>query len=223
MKKKLTDRYLKQVSTQETQLDIYDEGFTDGCFGVRINPRGRKTFFVIYRHNGRRRRKSLGVYPDLSISKARKDARRFLIDVEDGTTAEQVAFPRGYLVSDLSKEFLETYPKQEGLSSKTVVEYRRIMKSFILLEWESREVESISRSDVNSLLDNVAFGGKKESPVMANRVLALLSVMFNFAIDRGYWGIEVNPCVRVKKRIKEKPRERVLTDDEIKILLGRYS
>ena len=68
---------------------------------------------------------------------------------------------------------------------------------------------------MNELLDDIAFG-EKPAPVMANRVLALASVMMNYAVESGSYGVTVNPCYRVKKRVQEKGRTRVLDEDEIR-------
>ena len=49
---------------------------------------------------------------------------------------------------------------------------------------------------------------------MANRTLALVRKMFNFAIERDW--LETNPCHMVKPPGDEKQRERVLSEDEIR-------
>jgi integrase len=54
---------------------------------------------------------------------------------------------------------------------------------------------------------------KRGSPVMANRLKALIHKMFTFAVDRDI--IESNPCSGVKPLVSEKPRERALGESEI--------
>jgi integrase len=53
------------------------------------------------------------------------------------------------------------------------------------------------------------------APIVANRVQGALSRLFNFAAERGV--IDDSPCTRIKK-VAEKGRNRVLTDDEIRLL-----
>ena len=48
---------------------------------------------------------------------------------------------------------------------------------------------------------------------MANRTLALVRKMFNFAIEHDW--LETNPCHMIKRLAPERQRERVLSDDEI--------
>lgn len=54
------------------------------------------------------------------------------------------------------------------------------------------------------------------SGYMANRLRALICTIFRFAEDREY--IQHNPAVRVKNRHPEKPRDRALTEDELRRL-----
>jgi hypothetical protein len=42
--------------------------------GLRLSNSGRKTWFVMYRNNGRLRRLTLGTYPALSLADARDQA-----------------------------------------------------------------------------------------------------------------------------------------------------
>jgi len=70
-------------------------------------------------------------------------------------------------------------------------------------------IASIRRADVKALVKEKA----ANSPVAANRILALVRAVFNYAIDEEL--VEANPAARLKP-IPEKPRERSLTPKEIK-------
>src|SRR5262249_4361820 len=63
------------------------------------------------------------------------------------------------------------------------------------------------------VLDAIADRG---AGVMANRVLAALRKMFTWAIGRGH--LSANPCTAIPTPTKEKTRDRVLTDDELKAI-----
>lgn len=76
-------------------------------------------------------------------------------------------------------------------------------------------VEDVRRRDVIDLLDKLVAAG---SPIQANRVLALVRKMFNVGIGRDL--VEFNPCQAVQRPGKERPKDRVLSDDEIKTLLS---
>ena len=58
----------------------------------------------------------------------------------------------------------------------------------------------------------------RPAPYQARNVFGTFNVFFNWAIDRGKYGLEASPCDRLKPgRLigEKKPRQRVLTDDEI--------
>ena len=62
------------------------------------------------------------------------------------------------------------------------------------------------------LLDGITDRG---APVQANRTLARLRTLFNWALDREI--ITTSPFARMKLPTVEKARSRVLTDEEIRL------
>jgi len=62
------------------------------------------------------------------------------------------------------------------------------------------------------LLDKIVERG---SPAAANRTLALLSKMFSFAVSRSI--LDTSPCVSIPAPGKKGERDRVLSEDEIKL------
>jgi integrase len=80
---------------------------------------------------------------------------------------------------------------------------------YILPAFGARKVEAITRGDVARLHHDLA--GK---PLAANRVLALISVMFNLAESWGLRAPASNPC-RHLKRYPERKRERFLSAEEV--------
>jgi integrase len=79
--------------------------------------------------------------------------------------------------------------------------------------WRARDIRSITRRDVVALLDSIVDDGK---PVLANRVLAALRAMFNWAIRRGI--VDASPATLVERPAEEKARERALCAEEIAVL-----
>lgn len=74
-------------------------------------------------------------------------------------------------------------------------------------------LKDITRRDVILLLDKIKESG---APIAANRTLACVRRMFNFAIEQDI--INSSPCVAVKAPAKENQRDRCLSTDEIKII-----
>ena len=78
---KLTELAVKQLKTQEGQVEYFDSGFnpgTSGRLGLRISPAGKKSFFITYRLKDDSRqikqKHNIGSFPDMSLADARKEA-----------------------------------------------------------------------------------------------------------------------------------------------------
>lgn len=79
----------------------------------------------------------------------------------------------------------------------------------MLRPWLGRQLAGISKRDIIALIDRIA----ERAPVHANRVLARLNAMFNWAVDKDR--IPVAPSAGIKPPSKEKARDRWLNDQEI--------
>ena len=214
---KLTDRLLKNLKTDKSVQEFWDRSFP-GSFGVRVRKSGRKTFMFLYRTGGRRRRMKLGIYPALSLADARSQAFNLLGAVQRGEDpAEQRRQERrAGTFEELGELYLERHarPYKKPASIK---EDTRMLKTYLLPVWRRRQFRSITRSDVILLLDDIQF--KRQAPVMANRVKALISTMFNFALRKALVPETfANPCTHVQLPVRERSRDRVLSDDEIRAL-----
>jgi integrase len=214
---RLTDRLLKNLKTEKKQEDFWDEAFP-GTFGLRVTDRGSKTFILRYRFGGRRRRLTLGRYPVLSLATARRMALDLLGEArggEDPSEKRQQEKNAGTF-GELAQSYLEMHaiPHKKAASIK---EDTRILNTYLLPAWGRRKFQSITRSDVIGLLDEIKL--KRGAPVMANRVKALASTIFNFAARKALVPETfANPCTNVEQPTKETSRDRVLSDDEIKSL-----
>ncbi len=214
---RLTDRFLRNLKTEKKQEDFWDETFP-GTFGVRGTDRGSKTFILRYRFGGRRRRLTLGRYQVLSLAKARRMALDLLGEAnggEDPSEKRQQEKNAGTF-EELAQLYLEMHARPHKKPA-SIKEDTRILDTYLLPAWDRRKFQSITRSDVICLLDEVKF--KRKAPVMANRVKALVSTIFNFAARKALVPENfANPCANVEQPTKEKSRDRVLSDDEIKAL-----
>ena len=80
---KLTKRAVEALSARERPYDARDDDLRG--FLVRVEPSGRKSFFLDYRLRGKRTRYRLGVYPNLSTEGARGIAQAIAGDVARGS------------------------------------------------------------------------------------------------------------------------------------------
>ena len=80
--------------------------------------------------------------------------------------------------------------------------------------WHDVQIADITRADIKELLRLKARG--LERGIAANRLLALISKIFTWALDEEI--IDASPALRLKRPAEEIERERVLSADEIKKL-----
>lgn len=91
----------------------------------------------------------------------------------------------------------------------------RMFEQHVLPKLGNKPVVDLRRADIIELLDNLQH--KKGLGAQVNRIHAALKAALNFAVEREY--LDANPAAAVKKQFKgEVPRERVLTDDELKAI-----
>jgi len=206
----LTDARLRSLAPSETPTEIRD-GETRGLI-LTVLPSGRKQFAVRYRRAGKQKRLLLGEYPAVTLAVARKRARKAQSAIDNG---EDPAHDRQLAkaaptdtVNTLAKDYLRKHARRFKRSAD---EDERILDVDILPKWGERSVRDLTRRDVRALIDSIVERG---APVLANRVLALVRKMLNFAVDHDW--IEANPAARIAKPTPEISRDRVLTDDEIR-------
>ena len=84
------------------------------------------------------------------------------------------------------------------------------LNKHVLPKWAKRDYRHIRRADAIELIEGIVAAG---TPTAANRVHALISKVFSFAVDADL--LEANPVARLRKRGKETMGKRILTDDEI--------
>ncbi len=206
----LTDRFIKHVSTEKPVEDFRDEAFPG--FGLRVTERGKKTFFIVYPVGGRRRRLGLGKYPIVGLKRARQKARDALVDVDKGMDPQgaRIAERNGATFAELVAMFMDLYA--EPRHSAAWLKYEReVLNRDVLPVLGPRRVTDVRKTDVVLLLDGIA----KRSPVTANRTRAILSRIFTWALSRDL--VEASPVAGVPKPGgQERPREKVLTEAEVK-------
>jgi integrase len=88
----------------------------------------------------------------------------------------------------------------------------RNLRLHVLPKWRNRRYDDITRADVIELVEGLVADDK---PTLANRVQALVSSVFSFAMDADL--VKGNPCARLRRRGVEVIGRRVLTDDEIRL------
>jgi integrase len=209
------DRSIKALRPGAVQTDYMDLSLEG--FGLRVYPSGRKTFFRRYRvGRGGFRRLSLGTYPKVSLKKARRLAAAAVGRVATGEDpqAERRERRQGPTFGELAATFMAVHSKKR---KRTWREDQRILDRELLPAWKHLPSSEIRRRDIAAVLEGVV---GRDAPIMANRVRALISKIFAFALEREI--VEFNPVHGLKAPTAERKRERFLSADEVSRLWGMW-
>jgi integrase len=207
----LTDIVIKQAKAEPgKRLDILD---TDGQKGLGVRIGKKKSFFVKYVFDGKKRRLTLGDYSGMTLAQARLKAQEALVYVQNGIDpglAKQEE-KKDYSQAPTIKNLIQELWDKKLSKLKSGKNTKRLLEKDLLKPWGNRKTASITPRQVALLLDEVA----ERAPVTRNRLQSAIFQLFNFAVVRGI--IDVSPCPKIE-RIEEKTRDRVLNDDEIILL-----
>ena len=145
--------------------------------GLRITPAGKKSFVLSYSVGSRKRLMTLGPYGVLTLPNARAKALRKLADVLDGRDPlwERQTASRAPTVKQLAERYVVEHAKLKNKPS-TVKTNQQMLRDYILPKLGHLKVVDVSRKDVIGL-----HYAMREKPYVANRVVALLSKLFNLA------------------------------------------
>ncbi len=179
---------------------------------IRVSPTGTKTWVSIYRFDGRLRRMTHGDFPVVGIEDAHKAhaAVRDAVKLNRDPGEEKANIKRAALLAPTFKELCEEFFKKENrLRERTKDEYQRILKKDVYPAMGRLKAESVTRRHVTLLLGNVAERGG----IQANRTLAVVRRIFNWAIGEGI--LEASPASHVKAPARENRRDRVLSPTEV--------
>ena len=227
-KLKLTSAAVDRLKTPKAgQVDYFDLNLP--AFGLRVG-RSKKMYFIIIRIHGKRSRITLGQAkvgngPGLTLAEARAKA---------GEVSEQAALgsdPRQQRAEDKAENrrksentfgavadlYIERYAK---INKRTWKEDERILNSYVKPVWGDIPITKIAKADVVKLLDDVEDRAKKKTGkghYMANRTLACVRKVFNWAVDARAL-LEQSPVGKNMARGVDGTRKRLFTDNEIKSL-----
>jgi integrase len=108
---------------------------------------------------------------------------------------------------ELVVEYLERHAR---IKKKSWKEDERILNREFMPLWRYTKAKAITRRDVILALDAIV---ERNSPILANRALAVLRKMYNFGIQRDI--VALNPCWNVPAPGKARSSDRVLSENEL--------
>jgi integrase len=207
-KVKLTKRVVEgALPDPAKRIVMWDTEVTGFC--VRIYPSGKKTYFLQYRNKDRETHKvKIGVHGPITTELARQKAIELSLNVgagEDPSIKFKVIPENiGQSMQELADKYLNLHaqPKKAPQSYKEDVGKLNV----ILKKYGRLRVDAITTLDLQKLNSDL-----QKTPIQANRTMALLSKMFNLAIQ---WGWRSDNPVKGVGKYKEQKRYRWLDDEE---------
>lgn len=185
----------------------YYEPKTRGfCIGVTSG--GIKTFFLYRKINGRPERILIGKYSDLSIEQARNKAEKLNGEIADGKNPQDAkrALRAEATFDELFEVYIAEHSKlQKRTWSEDIDKYRRHIQKRL----GKKKLSAITRPDISHIHGAVTKAGHRTT---ANRVLALISSVYGWAIKENHW--HSNPAKGIRRN-KEHPRARFIQSDEM--------
>jgi integrase len=215
-KTRLTKSTIDALQTPEKEIVHWDE--TLPGFGLKITPKGRKVFIVLYRAGGGGsplRKYTVGPYGRITLHNARIEAQKVLaarLDGRDPATEKLEA--RRRLTADIVPEVINLYGRLHLSQRRSGREVMQILQRNFVDRVGSRSVHSISKRDIIDLVNAVVDRG---SPVAANKSLKVVKSFFNWCVGRAI--VERSPCEGIRVPTVERSRDRVLSDDELAAII----
>jgi len=177
-----------------------------------VTAAGSRTFYFAKRLGGRYVRTPIGKVGEFTVQQARDAVARMLGDhvvkgidpVQQKRDQQAKQIRENTTLGELWEYYLEQHAKPKKRSWR--IDETHYLRH--LAKWEHTPLEDIDAADVERLHTKVG----KKTLYEANRLLALISTMFNKASKIGFDG--PNPCKGIAK-FPESQRERFLHRDEI--------
>ena len=209
---RLTKSAIDSLPTPESDLVYWDAGCPG--FGVKVTPKGRKVFIVLYRTGGadsKLRKYTIGPYGRVTLHQARVAAQRvFAAKLEGHDPAADKREAKRRVVADRVEDLLETYIAQRLSQNRSGSKIARLLRREIGLAWVGRSIHEISKRDVVELVSTVEQRG---APIAANKTLRSIKTFMRWCVGRAV--LDQSPAEGVPLPSKEVARDRVLDDNEL--------
>lgn len=224
--KKLDDATIRNF---RLPAGVKEKSLVDGeGLYLRVRDTGSKTWLFYYTSpvTGKRPRITIGSYPAITLSKAREEAAKYQLIVDKGKDPQieeeqeellsTIGGERPRTVEDLFKrwstDWLDTNHENEGAYTKGMI------NRHVLPLIGKVELDRLRSSQIVAVLTPLKNSGKART---AGVVLSSLRQMFAHAIENDWMQGDPSAAIKKAKWDTSRPRERVLTDEEVTILASK--
>jgi integrase len=209
---RLTKSAVDALPTSKSDVVYWDAGYPG--FGVKVTPKARKVFIVLYRTAGagsKLRKYTIGPYGRVTLHQARVAAQKvFAARLEGRDPAAEKRAARQRIVADRVEDLLETFIVQRLSQNRSGGEIARLLRREVGKTWAGRSIHEISKRDVVEVVTAIEQRG---APVAANKTLKSIRTFLRWCVGRAV--LDQSPAEGVPLPAKEVARDRVLDDEEL--------
>lgn len=193
----LTDKGIRALPTPDTgQVTYWDKSLSG--FGVRVSQGGTRTFIVMLGTS--RRRVTIGKFPIVSLSDARKQAKTLIAEETLGKFR-----PARTAWDSTVSEFLA----EHGRSERTRADYKRLLAKHF--PFGMRSVADITSREIAQMLSKL-----NHTPSEKHHAFRVVRTLFRYCIRQGI--VETSPVQNMQLFEPQPSRARVLTEQELHTL-----
>jgi integrase len=209
---KLTKSTIDTLPIPSSDL-VYWDAASPG-FGLKVTPKGRKVFIVLYRTGGagsKLRKYTIGPYGRVTLHQARVAAQKvFAAKLEGRDPAAEKRESKRRIVADLVEDLLESFITQRLSQNRSGAEIARVLRREVGKPWAGRSIHSIGKRDVVEVVSAIVQRG---APSAANKTLKSLKTFLRWCVGGAV--LDQSPAEGVPLPTKEVARDRVLSDSEL--------
>jgi integrase len=204
----LTTRWLESVKVSK-QTDFVDRSEPGLMF--RVAPSGVKSWSLMYRRrsDNKRRRVSLGRFPETGLAAARAKATRLKEAIAEGADPADAPPPKAI---ESVNELLDRFLKDHTTGRRWKAEMTRIFAKDFRKAIGQHKIADVKRTHILAVCNAIKDRGGKG--ISANVALAAIRKAFNWAVSEGY--LEISPATGIPQRVKQESRDRALSEAEIR-------
>ena len=215
---KLTNASVPQLSLPAGTRDkIFFDDDLPG-FGLRLRDGGKRTWIAQYRVGAKQRRLTVGTVETTGPEEARKRAKSILSKVHLGSDPQlektEARARAAVTFGSVVDSYLARYAAKR-LKPGTLTDVDRYLRR----HWGALSrlpVQKVTRADVAAGLAQIA---DDSGGFAANRARTALGSLYAWAIAEGL--ADTNPVVGTRKAIDEIARDRVLADEDLRLIWRR--
>jgi integrase len=209
---KLMKSTIDALPTPQTDTMYWDAALPG--FGVKVTPKGRKVFIVLYRTGGagsKLRKYTIGPYGRLTLHQARVAAQKVFAARLDGRDpAAEKREKKRRIVADRAEDLLETFIDQHLAQNRSGAEIARLLRREIGRAWAGRSIHEIGKRDVVEVISAIE---RRGAPIAANKTLKSIKTFMRWCVGRAI--LDQSPAEGVPPPAREIARDRVLSDEEL--------